>query len=416
MSDTLFDAGLKPGDAQLHVLLVGVSRYPNLPGTPAFDPKRSAKRTFGLGQLTSPRLSASALADWFLTKHDNPDTPLGSMELLLSPAEYEPDPDAAARLGVAAGSGISVLPATFDAIKEAAGRWFDRLHALRENIGVFYFCGHGLEASDRYLLAADFASDPNNLDQGIINFQQTFRNMARCQASTQCFLLDACRDSPDQLRIAAAEGKVGRPIVDPRSGPLLGRNAPIYHAAAPEKPAFGPPGEKSYFAGAVVDCLNGMAARAGGDKRFYSIDHASLALALPEHVDRLAERHTLELRCLTDGGDAQLPALPELHRAPSPVNVLTTIFCRPRAADSVAQLSVTDAAGKTTPRPPNGRGPWRVTLQSGKHTVSAKFAQGAAFAEGHAVIDVVPTPIFNVPVPVRPNAPGATNPAGGSPP
>lgn len=415
MSDTLFDAARRRDEAQLHVLLVGVSEYPHLPGGPEFDARRPPKRTFGLGQLTSPLLSASALADWFLTKHDHPDTPLGSVELLLSPSEYAPNADAAVKLGVAAGSAVTVPSATFDSIKEAAGRWFDRLHELRENIGLFYFCGHGLEASDRYLLAADFASDPKNLDQGIINFQQTFRNMARCKVSTQCFLLDACRDSPDQLRVAASEGKVGRPIVDPQSGPILGRNAPIYHAAAPEKPAFGPPGEKSFFAGALLDCLNGMAARAGGDPGFFSIDHASLALALPEHVNRLAEKHGLDLRCLTDGGDAQLPDVPELHRTPAPVDVLTTIFCRPREAHLVAELSVTDAAGKTTPRPASGPKPWRVTLRSGKHTVSATFAQGVAFSEQRSEITVVPTPIFSVPVPVQPRTPDSAN-AGGSAP
>ncbi|HEY6141609.1 MAG TPA: hypothetical protein VI670_27940 [Thermoanaerobaculia bacterium] len=414
MSDSLFNAALGRDAPQLHVLLVGVSEYRHLPGVPEFDPARSAKRTFGLGQLTSPRLSASELADWFLTKHNNPDTPLGSVELLLSPAEYTPNAAAATKLGIAPESSVTVPLASFDALREATDRWFDRLNALRENIGLFYFCGHGLEASDRYLLAADFAADPKNLDQGIINFQQTFRNMARCKASTQCYLLDACRDSPDQLRVAASEGKVGRPIIDPRPGPVLGRNAPIYHAAAPEKPAFGPPGEKSFFARALLDCMNGMAARAGGDPQFFSIDHASLGQALPEYVDRLAEEHGLELRCLTDGGDAQLPDLPELHRAPAPVDVLTKIFCRPREAHAVAQLSVTDVGGKITPRPVTGPKPWRVTLRSGKHTVSATFAKDVGFSEERTEITVVPTPIFSVPVPIRQRDPNDVNASGDS--
>jgi hypothetical protein len=423
MSDTLFEAVPKRDEPRLHVLLIGVSKYPNLPGVPEFDAKRAAKRTFGLPQLTSPHLSASALADWFLTKHDNPDTPLGSVELLLSPAHaptqsparYVPGDDAAARLGVAAGSAVPVPLATFDAIKQAAGRWFDRLHTARENIGLFYFAGHGLEAGDRYLLAADFCSDPTNLDQGIINFQETFENMRTCQAWTQCYLLDACRDSPEQLRTAAAKKGVGRPIVDPRGGPEPGRTAPIYHAAAPGKSAFGPNNEKSFFAGAVLDCLNGMAARAGGDPQFFSIDHMSLILALPEYVNRLAEERGLDLQCLTDGSEAQITDVPELHRVPPPVEVLAKIFCRPREADLVAQIAVTDADGQTTRRPDNGRKPWRVTLRSGKHTVSATFADGVGFAEQRAEITVVPTPTFDVRVPVQPRTPGDANATGDTP-
>jgi hypothetical protein len=239
--------------------------------------------------------------------------------------------------------------------------------------------------------------------------------MRRCQASTQYFLLDACRDSPGELRAAAAEGSVGRPIIDPRGGPQRERNAPIYHAAAPEKPAFGPPNDKSFFARALLDCLNGMAARAGGDPSFFSIDHASLMLALPEHVDRLAEEHELELRCSTDGSDTQLLDLPQLHRARSPVDVLTTIFCRPREAHSVAQLSFTDADGNTTPRPAIGPKPWRVTLRSGKNTVAATFAREATFSEQRTEITVVPTPLFSVPVPVALRIPGGASAGGGAP-
>ena len=412
MRAPLFAPSTPLGEPNVHVLLVGVSLYPGLPNAPGYDPERTAKRTFGLGQLTSPSLSASALADWFLTKHDNPDTPLGSVELLLSPAEYTPSADAAARLNVMPGTTMEVLPATFDEIKAAAGRWYSRLHSHRENIGVFYFCGHGLESSDRYLLAADFNCDATNLDQGIINFEQTFQNMRTCLAWTQLYLLDACRDNPEQVRRAASRGTVGRPIVDPKSGPEPRRNALVYHAAAPDNQAFGPPGGKSYFAGALVDCLNGLAARACGNQDYYSIDHATLALALQEHVDRLAERHGLDLQCRTDGSDVQIPDLPLLHRVPSPVDVMTRIVCRPRKAHRTARLTVQRTQGPTIWRATYDDSPWRLTLQSGLYTVSATFVDGAGFADDSIVVDIVPTPTCSVSVAVQ-DAPRAQGDSGG---
>lgn len=398
--------GLEPTQARVHVLLIGVGEYLYLPDGPNYDRENPPSRTFSLAnpQLTSPPLSAAALADWFLTKHYNPDTPLGSVELLLSPNGYTPIPDAAQRLGVEPGGTVTVASATFDSIKRAAGRWFDRLNELRDNIGLFYFCGHGLEATDRYLLAADFCGDPMNLDHGIINFEKTFTNMQPCQASTQCFLLDACRDTPSELAEAAAHGDVGRPIIDPRRGPRLGRNGRIYHAAAPGKPAAGPHLEKSYFAGALLDCLNGMGGRVGGDRRFFSIDDESLGRALQEHVDRIAESHDFDFACRTDGSNPELPGVRELHLAEAPVDVLTTIFCRPPDADLAAELLVMSENGEfAESRPAKCRRPWRLTLRSGRHKVSATFGEGTQYFAHSAeiTVDVVPTPIFSVPVRIR---------------
>jgi hypothetical protein len=397
MTEPFFDAGLPRQTPQLHALLVGVGQYPHLAGGPLFGTS-PAPRTFNLTQLSSPPVSASALTDWLLSQHDNPAAPVGSIELLLSPATYTPDAAAASKLGHAAGSSIAVPLATFDEITLAAQRWFLRLQGNEDNIAVFYFCGHGLEASDRYLLAADFGSNPLDWTHGIINFTRTYNNTEACRARTQCYLLDVCRDRPVELQTEAARGSVGNPLLGVSGGPARERDAPIYHAAAPGQSAAGPANGKSYFCQALIDCLNGMGARAGvGDVA--SVDHVSLGSALRERVDRIAEDRSIPLRCV-GGGDVMLPQPVQLHRARLPVDVQATITCRPEAADAAATIIVDDTSGIQKVRPVNLDRPWRLILRSGACRVSATFAAGHPFVNLEINAMIIP-PLFPIPLEIK---------------
>jgi hypothetical protein len=343
-------------------------------------------------------VSASALADWLLSQHDNPAAPVGSIELLLSPATYTPDAAAATKLGLAAGSSVPVPLATFDEINHAAERWLLRLQGNEENIAVFYFCGHGLEASDRYLLAADFGSNPLDWTQGIINFSRTYTNTEGCRARTQCYLLDACRDRPVELQFQAARGSVGNPLLGASDGPERVRDAPIYHAAAPGQSAAGPANGKSYFCQALIECLNGMGARAGVGN-VASVDHVSLGSALRERVDRIAEDRSIPLRCVA-GGDVMLPQPVQLHRAKLPVDVQATITCSPENADAAATVIVDDTSGIQQVRPANVDRRWRLILRSGACRVSATFAAGHPFVDLEIDAMIIP-PLFQIPLEIK---------------
>jgi Caspase domain len=396
---TLLPLAQPPAETpQLHALLVGVGEYPHLVGGALYETQRAPK-TFTLPQLSSPPISAAAVADWLLSQHDNPSTPLGSIELLLSPASYAPEPNAAARIGLAAGATVSVPWASFDQIAQAAQRWYDRLDSNPLNIGVFYFCGHGLEASDRYLLAADFGSNPADWTHGIINFDQTHLNMETCTAETQCYLLDACRDKPAELQERAVRVTVGKPLIGLSAGASHLRNAPLLHAAAPGDSAAGPPNGKSYLSEALIDCLNGMGARAPVGA-FAPVDLVSLGQALLERVDRLAREASLPLRCTMDS-HFQVPTgmqLP-LHQAKVPVRVMTTVTCRPTAAAAAATITVNDGSGRPQVRPANSGNPWRLTVQSGQCNVAATFDPTIPFSD--LSIDFIATPpVFPIPLDV----------------
>jgi hypothetical protein len=395
---SLYNPNLPEKHSQTHVIIIGVSAYPHLPGGEKADTE-PAPKGFGLAQLTSPVPSAAALTNWLLEHHNNPGARLGSIELLLSPGVYTPSHEAAKRLGVTPGMPLSVEEANFDAIEKAASRWYIKANKHCDNVAWFYFCGHGLEASDRYLLPRDFGANPLNWTANIINLTQTYNNMDHCFAKTQCFFIDACRDQLDEVQKQAARTSVGRPLIGPQSGSIQDRDWRIYHAAAPGQSAAGPPNGESYFTSALLGCLGGMGAREQNGTHA-PVDHESLGSALRELIDRLGEGRQPPLRCEV-GGNLLLPFPVDLHLASTPVDVLTIVQCQPKDAHQVARLSLIDSTGKGNSRQKPGEQPWRVTAKAGKCSVEAKFDPAHPFAD-FADSPLVGPPVYKLSLPISP--------------
>ena len=127
-----------------HVLIIAAGEYPALWGG---DPAKqlSDADKIGMRQLSSPPLSAAALAEWFLADSDgsqmqgfhNPEAPLASVEMLVSPTRSYRLPD---------GSEVAVEAATKANITGAFRKWRLRAASHPDNNAVFYFCGHGATA------------------------------------------------------------------------------------------------------------------------------------------------------------------------------------------------------------------------------------------------------------------------------
>ena len=221
---------------QTHALVIGVNAYPHLIG--GIGPRIHS--TMGLGQLTSPVLSAHRFATWLENDYYNPDAPLASVELLLSPDD-----------GL---SSSSIETATFQNIKAAFGRWHQRCNTSQDSIAIFYFCGHGLDVHITVLLPEDFGCDPLNPWDTAIDFTLTFTNLADLKAKTQCFFLDACREQP--MTTLSAGGRLGaRALKSSTPSHFPHRDAPILKAAPIGEKANSVPKRVSFFTEALVDCL-----------------------------------------------------------------------------------------------------------------------------------------------------------------
>ena len=167
---TVYTSSLASNDKKAvgtHLFIVGVGEYPCLLGG---DPKQLLEDPMGLKQLSSPPVSAAALASWFLGRQGpsgaavgfhNPNAPLATVEMLLSPSQSYTGP------GVAP---VPVAAATRANIVQSFKLWKDRVAADPGNIAVFYFCGHGVMGVNDYLMPSDFgALNPANPWQDLVD-------------------------------------------------------------------------------------------------------------------------------------------------------------------------------------------------------------------------------------------------------
>jgi hypothetical protein len=136
MTVLLDDGTPQPGT---HALLIGVGSYPFLKDGSA-PPAERFKLHMNMGQLSSPPKSVEHLGRWFLDDQNgfhNPDRPLRSLEVLCSATP-------ALELTVPGGAKATIAPAQTQAVRQAILDWKTRAGRHEENLGILYFCGHGL--------------------------------------------------------------------------------------------------------------------------------------------------------------------------------------------------------------------------------------------------------------------------------
>ena len=270
---------------RLHALIIGVGDYPHLvAGAPnAFN------TNFGLQQLTTTVFTAKRIAKWLATEYHNPDVPLGSIELFLSPSQEVERPD---------GTKVQIEDATMDNINSVFKKTWLNQRCIPQPGGItfFYFAGHGLSAGGaHYLLTSDFA-DPDpaaNKWDNCIDFSKSRTGMRHVDA-TQLFFVDACRETPIDI-LTQANPPTGRRLVDDATMFDHPESEATYYASAEGRQAFGPDDDITYFATAVIDALDGAAGLKKQGK--LAVDTFQLGSAIGQIVNSLAGSLTKPLTC-----------------------------------------------------------------------------------------------------------------------
>ncbi|MCP3722581.1 tetratricopeptide repeat protein [Paraburkholderia sp. CNPSo 3272] len=255
---TVFHSG-NQGDADspgTHVFIVGVGEYPCLLGG---DPSRLLDKPMGLGQLSSPALSALALANWFIGPRalgspvdghvgfSNPRAPLASVEMLVSPGLTYQCTD---------GTTAAVDSATRENIDARYGAWLERAKSHPGNIAVLYFCGHGVAGSSDYILPSDFGSHKKNPWSDAIDITETARAARREVVGSLYFFIDACRlASRDSLMPGASPPALQYVDFDRK---VLCFTRMLLWATGEGEPAFGARGQASRFTSALIEALSGF--------------------------------------------------------------------------------------------------------------------------------------------------------------
>ena len=324
------------------------------------------------GQLSSPPVSALAVRDRILATDPGAwRAPLGTFDLLIAPHPGNPWP---------AGDGVRFTEPTWRNIKRAFGRWYDRCDSPG-NVAIFYFCGHGLEDDEQYVLASDFGADDLSPWHNAIAVDSTIKGLWHCKAETQCVFIDACR--------GVTTASQSTPLIDARALATYSGDAnPTYvkyplevKAVGPTEQAFGKPGEVSYFTEVLLQALLGAAAEEEDGTGAWVVTTGSVAHKFFDVLEDVAPN-----RAETPAPIAGRPAI--LYRPPDPPAVHLAVGCDPFMALGSAHLSYRHQTKPNADDPPRAdcldrlafegeRDPapevWKVDVEAGYYWVGARF-------------------------------------------
>lgn len=344
---------LVTNEPRLHALVIGVGDYHHLGlGVPA-----PATFLNGLAPLTITTPAARRIARWLEADYNNPDAPLGSIELLLSPSE---------QMDRSSGGSVDIEDATMTNIEAAFKRWYDRCDSEEANIALFYFAGHGIATVSHFLLPSDFGNPakPNEWEN-CIDATGLQTGMKKCKADTQLFFLDACRDV--DVSALTQNNPQGKHLVSSSLNDNVTVSA-AFRAASEGRKAYGRDGEETYFCKALMMCLDGVAARKSGPD--WRIDTAQLASALVSVVDIMAKT---ENQPLTSQCDTISPIL--FHRPAQP-KVLVKVDCEPDERNNEASI-VLQQNGTEILSPVGEARPWTGQAAPGDVHLEANFTNFA---------------------------------------
>lgn len=367
----LFNAGLPDSVSQLHALVVGVEDYDYLPGD--IPRQRIALHSFNLSQLHCTVNSASGIADWLLSGYYHPTRELGSLTLLLSPTTYHPSREASARLGgeATAIADVSIAhqvnKATQQNIQQAFKDLVRRCGRKDDNVLFFYFCGHGMEATHRYLLPADYGADDDDPFGNLINLSVTFNTMRSCRARTQLFLIDACRAHFEDLQDAAEDGELGHPLQPVKAGSKYETDTRLLHGTTPGQLSFGQRAGKAIFTETLLDCLNGIGVKPPPEDGRWPMDITSLSQALSELLPLKGQK--------LDHSSPTWAAPPSevFHTAPSPARAVVSVKCVPETAHATARLAIEDNTGAVQYRNVPEKVAYKTIVPAGTCQISVEF-------------------------------------------
>lgn len=350
------------GGAAVHALVIGVGDYPHLLGgsgalTPSHD---------GMQQLSSPPVSARAVADWLIADFRHPDHEIGSVALLLS------ENPAAPYVNPVTGTETVVERATYDNIESAIGGWKARGNVSSKDMLIFFFCGHGISQGDSMvLLAEDFGKNPHNAYSTAIDFLSVYEAMQQAAAQYQCFFVDACRASSDTL--GTNQGR--QPLqIGPREA-AESRVGPIYYSTLGGKDAHGRPGRPSVFTEALLAGFRDFGATDEEGDDDWRVSNLSLFGALEFMMDREKSSGKPIVQVPEAASFTKKFYICQLPDTPK-----STLVVESRPAERLTEASITCRinGAKIAERGPEPGIDWAVTVPTGEVSVSSQLASDAA--------------------------------------
>lgn len=347
-------------DAALHALIIGVGDYPHLPGGTG----TTTQADLGLGQVSTPVPSALAVCAWASTEYGNAVAPLGSIELLISAQNPYDVP----------GGGDPVDRATEANVRDAAQRWLQRADRNPGNIALFYFCGHGVEKDNQYLLLEDYGANRYQPTEASMDLNGFHTGMLNCKAGTQLFFADACRQVPwDLLKEIDPRGQT---YITGNYQGNVDRDAPIMYATGFGDESHADPGQSTRFTQALLSGLRGAAAQVDNDEPPWEIRWLRLAECVQTLLTAAAAGTTQRM---VTSGQARNALIAQLEEPPI---VPLVVICDPSASSASTALRLAGADdGQVLFRRDPADGPWSLQAPAVNYKLIASALSGARAAE-----------------------------------
>lgn len=381
-------AARRPGT---HVLVIGVGAYTYLR-----DGTEQVVNHRGLGQLTSPPVSAKAVIDWFLRPlrnepgpgFRNDSAPLASLEGLIA---------APLPVNVQSPTGPATLSgATRAEIRAAFKVWLDRVVADPGCNAILYFCGHGITAGNQYVLAQDVLKDEDVPWENGIDLTTTLFALERLATESHIhFWIDACREVEAELLLAHGDRPASLRTVDSRKATVRASVSAL-QATAEGRVAFGKAKATSRFTHSLLTALSGYC----GNKR-PGTPWLVESIALAEAIALLLERENKTLARRQSSSQLISGVSAPLVELGGPPKVKVTLDLLPDDLRHDATLHV------RRPGAANGRGhscaggAVQMEVDKGYYDVGAESGSGAFQAKWLAYEEVVP-PVYDYVFEVRP--------------
>lgn len=342
---------------KMHVFLIGVGGYSFVKG--GINAKQQqfdyAKDT---GQLKSPEASVRELYKTLVDLQARGlwTTPIGSIEVLLSPA-----PGGSNTL-----NGETLKPATIANIMKSYNEWKDRCDSDGDNVAFFFYCGHGFEHTSQYLLAEDFADNIRLPFLGAFNFNETRVAFESCNAKTQLFFVDSCRNITNDMLI---NGTPCMPLDTPSNLTTNCLYDLTQRAAAKNQSAQGKANEASYYTKALIKGLEGGAAKKKGSN--WVVTTGNLCRDIIVLIESVKSGQGFKERCHTVYNGSM-----DLINYSSPPMVDMTVCCTPDNAHLAASFSCNNLeTNKVISNPPQPL-PWNFMTEAGMYKITAQFENG----------------------------------------